>query len=379
MESNLQVVERPMPGQGVSDIAALPKDLAIIKMENDNIMALAAAHPRDYASVLADVKSQLATFKTFAQTAIYTKPVGKDPSGRMKFARGLSIRTAEAIAVAYKYNRVRCDITPFEGGAKVEATFTDYQAGRIWQDSGFISKSYKTRDGRLQQHTEDRYWNVVVKAEASKRIRECIIRCVPPGLRSELELCVNEQLDNFLDDKTVEKIVAQFSSRKVTVEMLEDLLGKRLASLDIEDRKTLLQIWNGIEQGETKVEEVFGPQNGETPPTGSRTEQVASKAKNRSKPAGATKAPKTAPEPVESPDEPENVPAGQPAASDKNAAPTGPARQASLRAAIVGQFKTKLPSEQQTFLVNWKLKGIEGIEAIEGNDLVDIMADIKGM
>lgn len=257
----------------VEAIADLPRDLAIIKMENDHMFSLAASHPRDYAAVLADIKSQLSTFKTFAQSAMYAKPVGKDNSGNMTYARGLSIRAAEAIAAAYKYNRVRVAYEPLDDDrVQVEATFVDFSSSRVWQDVGIVSRNYTARGGRKARHAEDRFLNVVCKAEASKRIRECILRTVPPGLRSELELCVNEQLDSFLDDSTVQKIMAQFSTKGVTREQIEDVIGKRVESFDKTDRKNLLQIWNSIDQGEANVADIFGASA--EPDGKSRTEKL---------------------------------------------------------------------------------------------------------
>lgn len=244
----------------VGAVAQLPHDLAVIKMENESMMALAAARPRNYAAVLGNVKAQLAAYKSFAQEAVYNKPVGKDPgTKKMRFARGLSIRAAEALAEAYRYCKVRSDVTPIDDDTvRVEACFTDYQSGRVWQDSGIVSKVYKMRSGGMGRYSDDRFYNVIVKAEASKRIRECILRMIPPGLRSELVLCVDEQLDAFLDDSTVDKIVAEFSKRAVTLEMIERLLGKRRASFTNEDRASLLGIWNAIKDGETSVAEAFG-------------------------------------------------------------------------------------------------------------------------
>ena len=244
--------------------AQLPHDLAVIKMENESRMSLAAARPRDYGQVLANVKAQLAAYKSFAQEAIYNKPVGKDrDTGKMKFARGLSIRAAEALAEAYRYCKVRSDVTPLDDDTvRVEACFTDYQTGRVWQDSGIVSKSYKMRNGKIARHSDDRFYNVVVKAEASRRIRECIMRMIPPGLRSELVLCVDEQLDAFLDESTVDKIVAEFSKRGVTLEMIERLLAKRRASFTKEDRANLVGVWNAIKDGETTVAEAFGDNGG---------------------------------------------------------------------------------------------------------------------
>lgn len=251
---------QPETPEPIDALARLPRDLAIVKMENDNMMAMAAAHPRDYGEVAEDIKKQLATFKTFAQTAMYAKPVGKDDSGNMKYVRGLSIRAAEAILAAYKYNKVSVDVTPVEGNpdaARVEAAFMDFQTSRVWRQSAIVSKTFKRRNGTISRHSDDRFYNIVCKAEGSKLLRECVLRSVPPGLRSDLEAAVNEQLDSFLDESTVKKIVAQFSTKSVTEDMLEAHLGKKLDALDRSDRATLLNVWNAIDQGETTAADVF--------------------------------------------------------------------------------------------------------------------------
>jgi len=267
-------------GDQVNAIAQLPRELAIIKMENDNMMALAAVHPRNYGAVLADIKDQLKTFKTFAQTAMYSKPVGKEPGGGMKYARGLSIRAAEALAISYEHNQCNVHVTPIDNDtARVEASFVDYERGSIWRTSGVVSKVYKTRNGGTMRHPDDRFYDVVCKAAGSKHIRECILRSVPPGLRSELEACVNEQLDEFLDDSTVNKVVAQFSQKGVSKEQLEGLLGKRLDAMTKDDRATLLGVWNAIEQGETTVAELFSgngaPSQTQAVPGQSATDRLA--------------------------------------------------------------------------------------------------------
>ena len=241
-------------------LAHLPPDLALMRMENDNIQALAAARPRDHQKIRADLEAQITAYPSFVRTAIYCKPVGRDDSGQQKYARGLSIRAAEAIAEAYGYCRIRADVTPLdENTVKVEATFSDYQKGRIWQDGGVLSKFYKAKNGQMQRIPDDRFFNVTVKAEVSKRVREVILRSVPPGLRSELVEMVESRIDDLLDDSTVSKIIANFASKGVTEEMLETRIGRTpKAGWTKEDRKNLIGLWNALEQEETTVSEIIG-------------------------------------------------------------------------------------------------------------------------
>lgn len=253
--------------QRVEAISQLPANLALMKLENDNIQSLAAARPRNHKLIRQEIADQLEAYPTFAEASIYSKPVGRDKDGVMKYARGLSIRAAEAIAEAYGYNRVRTDVTPIdENTVKVEATFTDYQKGRIWQDGGIVSKFFTTKYGKTQRIPDDRFYNVVVKAEMSRRVREVILRSVPPGLRSELQEMAERMLAKVLSGDGVQKIIEAFAKLSVTLEELENFIGRTIGQGWTEqDRVTLLGLYNAIESGESTKAEVFGepvPDNG---------------------------------------------------------------------------------------------------------------------
>lgn len=257
-------------------IANMPSDLAILRLENETIQSLAAARPRNHLTIKADIAAQLEAYPSFAKAAIYAKPCGKDPeTGRQKIARGLSIRAAEALAEAYGFCRIRTDVTPLdEDTVKVEATFTDYQKGRIWQDGGIVSKWYrggKNQGYKMVKHADDRFYGVVVKAELSRRVREVITRSVPPGLRAELFEMAEKQLAKLLDDGAVGKIVAKFGQKGVTLAQLETHIGRTKGSgWTEEDRLDLLGLWNAIEDGETTINEAFGddqPKDKPKPPS----------------------------------------------------------------------------------------------------------------
>ncbi len=247
------------------DVRHMPRELAIVKIENDSMMAMAMAKPRNYPAVLADVKSQIETFPSFAREAMYSKPVGKDRvGGQMKYARGLSIRAAEAIRCSMGHNKVRCSVTPIDNDTvKIEATFSDFASGSIWQDEAIVSKLYQTKawgdkPSRTQRIADDRFYNVTVKAQKSIVVREVILRSMPPGLRSELEALVDYQVDRLLDHSTVQKLVASFANKGVTQQKIEGHLGKSMDALNKDDRKTLLGIWNALEQEETTIAQAFG-------------------------------------------------------------------------------------------------------------------------
>lgn len=253
-------------GQSMIDLEKLPPDLALMRIENDNIQAMASARPRDMQLVKEDVLSQLAIFPAMAAQMIYSKPVGKNDEGVMQFARNLSVRAAEMLAEAYGFNRVAAKtVMTDDMHAQVEATFVDYQRGRIWTESNPVSRVYKSRGGGTSVIPEDRFLNIVVKAERSKVIREAILRCVPPGLKQALFEAADKEMAKLLKPEHMAKIVASFASKGVSLEQLERLIGRTqkqgwLAA----DRQRLAELWSAIENEEATVAEIFGAAGGQS-------------------------------------------------------------------------------------------------------------------
>lgn len=272
-------------------IANLPEGLAIMRIENDNIMSLAAARPRSIAKVRQNVAEQLAEFPAHAPKMIYNKPVGFEKPkcleceeelfqrkngppptecnkcgsrrikpGGQKFARNLSVRAAEMLAEAYGYNSVRVRVEDIDDNTvRVTARFFDYQQGRLWEDDAIVSKFYTNWKGQRTRIPDDRFYNVVVRAEGSKRIREVILRCVPAGLKAWLFDECESIIDDLLDESTVDKIIAKFSTKNVSLEQIERTIGKaRVNGWTTEDRKTLMGLWTAIENEEATVSELFG-------------------------------------------------------------------------------------------------------------------------
>lgn len=267
-------------GSGLA-VQQLPPDMAIMKMENEQIMTLAAVRPRDHSKILAELKAQLECYPSFAAGAIYAKPVGKDPeTGRQKVARGLSVRAAESIREAYGFNRVSTFVEPIDSDTvRLGATFVDYQKGSVWQSTGILSKFYKNRKGDRVRYDDDRFYNVVVMAALSKHVREVILRSVPAGLKSELFELADRMAMHRLDPKVVEKTIAAFAAKNVTLEMLEGLVGRTKANWTAEDRKTLLEVWQAVEDGETTVAEAFGLDGAERQAQSGRDAEIGRQAR----------------------------------------------------------------------------------------------------
>ena len=245
----------------------LRADLVAMRMENETIMAACAERPRDMVQIKTDLLEQFTLFPESAEMSIYSKPVGKDPqTGKMKFAEGLSIRAAETLAELYGFNRVRCDVTPIDDDhVKVEATFTDFQRGRIWQDAGIVSKIYQTRTRGMQRHNDDRFYNVVVRAEGSKRVREVIMRCISGALKAWYFDECKKTMAKLLTDEKLAGIVAYFDKLGCTLEQLETIVGRpKTMGWTVSDRSRLLSISNALKENETTLAEVLDEASAKT-------------------------------------------------------------------------------------------------------------------
>ena len=230
-----------------------------MRMENETIMAECRVRPRDLEAIKEELAEQLRVFPELADASIYRKPVGKNEQGVMQYAEGLSIRAAEVLAEMYGYNRVRADVSPLDDlRVKIDASFTDFQRGRVWQDGGIVTKQYKSKGGKVAVHPDDRFYSIVVKAEASRRLREVILRSINAALKAWYEAQCVAVLSATLDDKAVNQIVKSFAGIGVTEAQLESVTRPRAMGWTSQDRLTLVGLWNAIKDGETSSEEAFG-------------------------------------------------------------------------------------------------------------------------
>jgi hypothetical protein len=209
--------------------AHMPAELAQMKMENETIMAECRMRPRDLGECKRKLAELLREFPEFAEDAVYRRPVGKEEgSNEQKYAEGLSIRAAEALAEAYGYNRVRGDVTRSgPDAAKVDATFTDFATGRIWQDGRLVSQVAKRRNGETYRIEESRFADLVCGAAKSRAIREVIVRSVNPALKAWFENECNKIIASLLTDDKVEEIVRGFEKFGINLAQLEGLLADR--------------------------------------------------------------------------------------------------------------------------------------------------------
>ena len=241
--------------------AATRPELLQMRMENETIMAECRAQPRDLGECKRKLSDLLREFPEFAEDAVYRRPVGKEEgSDRQKIAEGLSIRAAEALAEAYGYNRVRGDVTRIDANtAKVDATFTDFATGRIWQDGRLVSQVATKRDGSQYRINDDRFSDIVCGAAKSRAIREVIVRSVNPALKAWFENECRKITATLLTEQRMDEMVQAFGGYGINLVQLEALLGRaRSLGWTTSERVKALEIFNALKNNETTVADVLG-------------------------------------------------------------------------------------------------------------------------
>lgn len=238
----------------------LPADSTLMRAEMETISAIAAARPRSWEQVLERIREQLRAYPQFAEAALYERPVGRDASGAIQYASGLSIRAAEAIAEAYGYCGVYTHVEPIDNShVRITARFVDYQQCRVWHDTAIVSRQYRASDGTMRSYSEDRWHGVVIRAAMSRLVREVILRSIPPGLRAAIEAAARANQAK-LEPAVVTRILEQFAKLGVLQPVLENALGLPAARWGQQERVRLLGWWNALRDGEVSAADLFGEQ-----------------------------------------------------------------------------------------------------------------------
>lgn len=360
-------------GRQLQTAEQMPAGIMLLKMENETMMSAARVAPRDPEIIIGKLAKYLDLYPAAAGEAVYAKPVGsvmefacaeercrivyeaadernascpvcgserKIPKGRrQKYAEGLSIRAAESIRSEYGYNRLQIDMEMLPDGKVIlSGTFVDYAAGSMTSDQRVVSPFYTGRDKIVKRTPEDRFLNVVVKAEKAKLRRDLILDSIPGVIKAMYRDKCDEIAGALVPDQIIEqKIIPAFQKFGLTLGHLERIVGKtKSQGWTGDDNKLLVGILNGLKSGENTVAELLRDITPPAPGSASDPHRAATgdvlkdivKAKKAGKSADVDVAPKTAqndPEPAktpendatstgaqsEAPDEPQDAPETQ--------------------------------------------------------------------
>lgn len=252
---------------------------ALVKLENQTQMMIALRHPRNEAEILKAAVNEMVIYEEAAEEAVYSKPVGKEKVGDkwvMKYAEGLSIRAAEALALRWGNNAFGAEIISDDGETvSGVATWLDYESNNRRTFPFRVSRKYKTagKTGTMKRHAEDRFNDIVVPAKLSRVLREVILRSLPAGLKRAYERKARE-ISAKKGKNLAPGVIQAFALHGVQQKDVEAIAGKPMTAWDGEDVAKLIRIGNALKQGETTVEQLFSAGEETAKPTPSTLKDV---------------------------------------------------------------------------------------------------------
>lgn len=322
-------------------IQQLPPDLMLLKMENESIMSVARAQPRDPMKIVGQLRALIDAYPAAAEEAIYKKPVGtvlevtcgtcgvryelnkidnnsacpaceahpmaqgKQSQSRKvkKFAEGLSIRAAESIRSIYGYTRLATttEILP-DGKAKLTGVLVDYAAGNLTSDERIVANYYKARGGGMVKIDEDRFLNVVVKAEKSKLKRDVILDSVPNIVKAMFRDACEQKMTELVAPEVIDqKILPAFREYGITLEHLEKIVGRpKSLGWRESERLELRKILTGLKNEEMTVRELLAdldePKRPTAPTNGATMDDLTGASKQKPEPPAGSETAKETPQ-----------------------------------------------------------------------------------
>ena len=250
----------PAPGAPAEPMGEqlVAQGASLIRLENTTQMQISVQRPRDESKILSAALKELEIYPSMAEEVLYSKPVGKDENNKMKYAEGLSIRTAESLANRWTNSAFGCDIVSEDPeGVILAAVFVDYQENTRHVIQKKVSRYYKSKAGAKVMHSPDRFSDVVIPANQSKILREVILRSLPAGLKQEYEDKARAILGSGDAKKRTTKLVAGFMRLGVSKSKLEELAGKKVEDLTPEEITELIGVGNAIRDGETTADQLI--------------------------------------------------------------------------------------------------------------------------
>lgn len=292
------VVVEPETGQVV------PANLAMVKMEWEQMSRIAAERHRDPREVLKMAMAEVAIAPELATKQWYRLPFktkedcpcdgtikghSRGKHKKEKVTEGLAIGAAYTLAGCYGFcSQSASVVAETERGWLIEGTFVDFQNMRIVKRPVQVLKFYKPHGTtRIVYWPEDR-WPQLQGAGFSKAIRNATIGALPlwltmafwkearriaglqeaqraggskPPSKSEeaKAQAVGETAQPKLTDprKAAEHVLKALAPYKVSQEAIERKLGHPLAQIEFGDLAEVKGWLNLLEAGERTVGEVF--------------------------------------------------------------------------------------------------------------------------
>lgn len=245
--------------------------LAIMRVENENLQAMAIQRPRDIVKLSNAAIAELRAFPEFAKKAYYVIPYKDRSSGEEKIINieGPSIKAANALLRHWGNNSSGFRIVGSDDErVTIQGVFVDHETGMRRTAEISVSRMVRKRDGTYYALPADKL-NIAIQAGGSKAVRNAALNAMPVGLVdsyfNEAKRIVGRG-GNITEapitpdeiKKAMERLFKAFESLKVSKEEVVAYIGRQV-DFDSEEAVVvhLTGILNALIDGQTTVEVAF--------------------------------------------------------------------------------------------------------------------------
>lgn len=239
--------------------------MAIQRVENDTLVQIAVAKPRDEEKIERALKNTILSFPEFAEEALYEFERGG------KTIRGLSVVASREVARLWGNNTTRTSFIDQGDGSLIACgIFVDLETGRRSEKQVPVPRIVK-RKKVAHRLSEDEY-NMQARIEASKMERNATLDCLPVPLKNRIyDACVKSVDDAAAKgNEPVEKRWAKSQEhlKRYGISETQVLHYLKIESTDFLTHSAINRLGRALKaigDGETSVAALFGVQQEQAP------------------------------------------------------------------------------------------------------------------
>lgn len=239
---------------------------ALMKAENDSLLAVAIQRPRDESKFMKTVLSRLDLAPEQAKGMFYSIPYrDRDASGQTKIVRveGPSIGAALALAQAWgNCTATARAVNEDADGFDLEGVFIDLESNFRVSKAWRVSKLFRRRDGRTESLNVQRL-GLAIQAGLSKGMRNAILAGIPSiyvqAFYQKAKEIAGGKPDLPAKPETVAAIVKGFERFKMDTGKLEEYAEVKVQDWTGADVANLRGLWNALNDKQVTVAELFEP------------------------------------------------------------------------------------------------------------------------
>lgn len=266
-------MDQSQSGPSAPVVELMEQGMTIMRIENENLQAMAIQRPRVIELLAKAAISELRAFPQYAEKMYYSIPY-KDRSGgeeKTVMVEGPSIKAANALARHWGNNSSGFRIIgQDEERINIQGVFIDQETGMRRTAEISVSRRARKRDGTYYTLPADRL-NIAIQAGGSKAVRNAINNALPIGLvegyfaeakkiaaRGGKEASPNSATDVANITAQLEKSLDRLEALGVERQEVHDYLSRHPELSDEEAVSAhLVGLLNALDEGQTTIEAVF--------------------------------------------------------------------------------------------------------------------------